>query len=164
MLLNMDGKKMITKEQFYSLYSDDITKKQYDKIIEKIDERFTEICKRFVIKTDKYEPWYDYGNAIFEDETSKGFFDPQEYKSDIRIIGEHLNPPPGYDWSFPTRWLWEDFEEELKQTVKNFKEQEKARKEKQKKQREERKEQVKILRESIKSKLTPQELKIIKFK
>ena len=72
-------------------------------------------------------------------------------------------PPEGYDFSFPTRWLWEDFEEELKtETEKAIGQIEKA-KEKAKEKRLQKKASTKALQESVRQKLTKEELKIIKF-
>ena len=71
---------------------------------------------------------------------------------------------PGFEGSFPTRWLYEDFEEEADQIIFGAKEQEKERKENAKIAKQKRIENRKILKESIKSKLTKEELLAIKFK
>lgn len=155
---------MITKQQFDSLFSFDITKKQYDAIIQQIDERFEEICEKFLRKTNS-SAWYVYGNLSYKDENSEGFFDPEEYKEHIEIGGEYINPPPGYGLSFPTRWLWEEsWEEEMQKTVEDYKKLVEVKKGLLKQQREERKLWVKALKASIREKLTPDELKIVKFK
>jgi hypothetical protein len=154
---------MISKEQFESLFSDTITKKQYDAIIVQIDERFGEICEKFIQKTSKNRSWYVYGNLFYEDEHSEGFFDPEEYKEYVEIGGEWIEPPPGYDLKFPTRWLWEDFDEELKQTISEYKNQENLKKIKAKEEQEAKKKKISILKKRIHSKLTPEEFKIIKF-
>ena len=155
----------ITKQQFDSLYSDDITKKQYDIIIDEIDKRFIEICEKFLHKNNKHgDSWYEYDNFSWNDENSNGFFDPKEFKEEIAIGGEWIDPPPGYGFSFPTRWLWEDFEEELNETSEKFLKEEKERKQKLKAKQDAKKERQAVLKNSIRSKLTPEELKIVKFK
>jgi len=110
---------MITKKQFDLLYSDDVTKKEYDAIIRQIGERFDEICRKFIRKTNKSRAWYAYGN--WEWYGSEGFFDPAEYQEYIEISGEWIEPPPGYDLAFPTRWLWEEnWEKEMKQVSEEY--------------------------------------------
>lgn len=150
---------MITKAQFDSLFDEDVTKKQYDEIIGLIDDRFNEICKIFLIKRNRQKAWYDYDN---ETEDSRGYFDLKNYKEYIGVSGEWIEPPLGYDLDFPTRWLWEDFEQEMKKTIEDTRQMLEERKEKNKK--EIRKKEVAVLKSSIKNKLTPQELKIINFK
>ena len=55
----------ITKEEFDSLYSNNITKKNYDIIISKIDERFSEIIRKIIPNLNR-KGWYDYGNCDYE--------------------------------------------------------------------------------------------------
>ncbi len=158
---------MITKAQFDSLFSEDITKKQYDVIIAEIDKRFHEICKKFIHKESGSDGrgWYDYGNVSYDDENSEGYFDPEEYKENIQVGGEWIDTSPGYDAEFPTRWLWEEnWEEEMKQTSEKYKQEVLAEKQKKKQQRETKKQQAEILKRSIKAKLTSEELKIVRFK
>lgn len=154
---------MITKEQFDSLYGDGISKKEYDNIISRVDKRFCEICKVFLKMTDKSQGWFDYDNLSYEFEVD-GRFDIHEYKEYIGIEGDYINAAPGYDLAFPTRWLWEDFENELKQTSKEYEQKEKTKKQKAAVYRKARKEKILALRASIENKLTPEELKVIKFK
>ena len=47
---------MITKEQFDSLFDDNITKKEYNRILGLIDERFAEICEKFLKKKNQNYP------------------------------------------------------------------------------------------------------------
>jgi hypothetical protein len=156
---------MITKEQFESLYSDDITKKQYDAIIELIDERFGEICSKFLVNKNA-NFWFSYGNASWDDQDDEGYFDPEEYRENIRIgcDCDCTNPPAGYDYEFPTRWLWEEnWQEEMQKVSKEYTEALELKKKKAKEKKETRKKEVEALKASIKSKLTPKELKIVKF-
>jgi len=149
----------ITKEEFEKLYSDDITKKEYDRIISAIDVRFVEIMK-VINKTKPSSCWFDYDNLDYQGEESGGYFDPEYYKEDIGFGGECLNIPEPYYDSFPTRWLWEDFEDEFKREVETFQKQEKLKKEKEELKKAEKQNLIK----QIKSKLTKEEWAIIKFK
>ena len=112
----------ITKEEFDSLYSDSITKKNFDAIMQKIDKRFGEIVEILIPKMPQ-RGWYDYGNCSYgRDDESGGYFDKDDYKENIVVGGEYARLPLPYDNCFPTRWLWQDFEEEMKLAVDKYKE------------------------------------------
>lgn len=152
----------ITKKEFESLYDENITKKDYDEIIAKIHSRVSEICNKFFKR--KPGSWYDFDNGSYDGD-HQGYFDPNLYEEEIDLIGEYIDPPPGYDFFLPTHWLWEEnWEEEMNNDIKEFKAAEQLRKEKAKAAAEKRKEKVKSLKESIKNKLTKEEYKLIKFK
>ena len=155
----------ITEKEFESLYNSNCTKQNYDKIISKIDDRFYEIVTTLVPSVKK-KGWVDYGNCNYESEDSNGYFDPKEYKEEIYVGGEYcfLPEPYGCDNSFPTRWLWEDFEKEFKSSVERFNREETDEKELKKLKREKRKELKLKFRKIIESKLTKEELKYVKFK
>jgi hypothetical protein len=150
----------ITKEEFYFLFSDSILKKEYDAIISRINVRFQEICKVFLKKGKG--SWFDYNTGDYDG--SEGQFDPKIYAGTIGVIGEGIEPPLGYDYEFPTRWLWQDFEDELAETSKSYQQEIKKKKEEQKAKRETKRERLKTLQASIRSKLTKEELKAISFK
>ena len=154
----------ITKREFDSLYSDDITKKEYDRIIDKIDSRFSEIV--LTLKPDlRKKGWYDYGNCSYDSEESGGYFDTQWYKDEIEIGGEYAYLPDPYGEYIPTRWLWEDgFEVEFSKEVAGHKKALELKKKKAKETAQKRKLEKVKLRKSIEKKLTKEELKIIKFK
>lgn len=155
---------MITKEEFESLFDENITKKEYDRIIAEIDKRFVEICNKFLVKTDKQRAWFDYGNCSYDSEESSGFFDPHEYKEEVQIGGCWIETPEPYDAYFPTHWLWSSFALEMKETIANHKKEEKKKKTDEKSQRIARKNKIENLKKSIKAKLSPEEYKILKFK
>ena len=154
-----DLKSVITKKEFASLFSEDISKRDYDRIIEKIDKRFVEICDQFLVKKDPAY-WFDYCNGSYSDDCAEGYFDPVYYKDSIGIIGENIDPPPGYDFEFPTRWLWE---ENFQDEVKAAEEKERIRVIKLQAAREEKKRREEKIIESIRQKLTAEELKFVKF-
>ena len=156
----------ITKEEFDSLYSDDITKKQYNYIISKIDKRFGEIVYFMAGNKRKNHHWFDYSNGDSRAEID-GYFDPIDYKEYISINDYFPSLPEPYyslDYSIPTRWLYEDFEEEFTREVEECKVKVEEKKKKAKEKREALKIKKTEMKEQIKAKLTPEELKFIKFK
>ena len=60
--------------------------------------------------------WYDYDNESGTEYGPRGYFDPKEYSEYISFTGEFENPELELyeDNSFPTKWLSEDFEGDLK--------------------------------------------------
>lgn len=155
---------MITEKEFRSLFDENITKKEYNRITNEIDKRFIEICDKFLIKRHKSKSWFDYDTGGFE-EGNGGFFEPEAYEDDIYIVGEYIESPPGYDLQFPTRWLWEEnFEEEMKSISKEFLNKQEKQKKKQVKDNKLKKEKIDKLKSNIQNKLSKEELAIIKFK
>ena len=159
----------LTKEEFDSLYSDDITKKRYDKIIEKIDERFAEIVN--CMSNSKTNRWFDYDNDDYEyDHNADPYFDPEGYKEWIGVQQTSSKSlPEPYDTEyggpcFPTRWLYEDFIVEFLLKVRDYKIKQEEKKAKAKKAREALKVKKAEMKIQIKAKLTNEELKFIKFK
>lgn len=154
---------MITKQQFDSLYSPDIKKSEYDLIISEIDDYFAKIIR--LIKKPKTNEWFDFDNTPGEENT-RGYFDPKEYKTEIMIGGNYSLPDPYY-LSIPTRWLWtnkEDILKEYKEKVQEYIEIRNRNKELAKQKNKEKKEYRATLINQIKSKLTKEELKIVSFK
>ncbi len=151
----------ILKEQFDRLTSDDITKKDYDTLVKDIHSRVNEIV---MFMCNKNFDWYDFSNEGGT-ESSPGWFDPVWYKDFVEITG-HIKFPPPYDnpLGFPTRWIWEDFEEEFKRDVDGYVDVVKERRAAEKAKREARKAEKAKMIEVIKSKLSKEELKFIKFK
>lgn len=145
----------ITKAEFDSLYDDNISKKKYDAIIAKIDTRFYEIVSFMAPRVN-------------EGEDSGGYFEPEDYKEEIAVGGSWAELPPPYDYesdnSFPTRWLWEDFEEEFKREVAKAKQKEVSEKLNAKQKRDDLKARKATMRPIIEAKLTKEELKYITFK
>ena len=168
----------LTPEEFHRLYSPDVLKKEYDEIIGRINERFGDVVE-LIYPRIKGRGWFDYSNCDYESEHSGGKFDPDRYKTEITIGGSCNFPEPycntdagcGY---IPTRWLWTDDADILKE----FKEEvEKARLavEQKKLANKQRHESQKLkqklfaskrdeMQKSIKSKLTPDELRYISFR
>lgn len=163
---------MITKEQFDKLYSNDITKKEYDEIISLIDTRFCKIMEIIHPNRDK-RMWFDYENCNYDDEKSEGFFDIKKYKDNIYIGGECINfpePYANYGWlgaGFPTRWLWTDDDEILNEfqiQIKKWEIEELEKKKLAKQKLEELKQKKEKIKKTIESKLTKEELEHVLFK
>ena len=152
----------ITKKEFNSLYSDDITKKEYDNIIVKIDRRFSEIM--IALLSNPTKGWFDYGNCSYDSEESGGFFDPKRYEEGISIGGEYSELPEPFLDEFPTRWLWEDFQVEFTKEVTEHRKVLRLARTKRKESSEKLKLKKAKFRKSIEKKLTKEELKAIRFK
>lgn len=154
----------ITKAEFDEVYNPDVTKRRYDEIIGKIDNRFNQIAEHIVKKSPTCG-WFDYDNCEYDVEGPTGYFDPKKHKTDIGVGGEYVSMPPPYDdMSFPTRWLWEDYEQEFESNVQNVKKEEAAKKLREKQARDASKIRKEEMKKAITSKLTKEELKYIYFK
>jgi len=154
----------ITKFEFDCLYHEDIYKREFDIIISKVNDRFIEICRTIITMHNLNRGWFAYGNVDYHKDGSEGEFDIDEYKEYISIGGEYINIPEPFCNEIPTRWLWEDFEEEFKKEVEDFKNKKELKKQTTKSKRVELKERKSIFKEIIKLKLTKEELKYIIFK
>lgn len=163
----------MTKERFDLLYDPDIKKCQYDAIIGEVNKRFGGVVNLI----SKGKDWFVYDNYDYKSEDDAGEFDPIEYKTEIGIAGDrHLKEPYENcgDRYIPTRWLWTDDADILKEYNTNvtiFERDEEIKKNRIKQKLEElklKKEEMKRKKPAmilaIKSKLTEEELKFITFK
>lgn len=150
---------IITKEEFDKLYDEKISKKEYDSIIEKIDDRFSEIMNS--IRSREYG-WYDYDNE--NGENCPGHFDLVKYKKEIFFTGNVEVSRP-FESCFPTKWLWdEDFRREFIEGVSVWRGLCLRDVEEAKKKEQLEKEIKQKMKKQITAKLTKEELKFIKFK
>lgn len=152
----------LTKSEYLSLWGEKISKKEYDQILVKINERFQYIMKTICTKLS----WWDYDNGW--EETSV-YFQPNKYHADedsyINFDGEYTMPSSYNSCpDIPIKWLWTDFEEEFKKEVEDEKVRRVQEKEKLKEKRADAKIKKHTIKEIILSKLTKEELKFIKFK
>jgi hypothetical protein len=148
----------ITEAEFNKLYDANVSKREYDEIVSRIDERFYEIMAT-ICPSLKRTGWVDYGNCNYDADDSGGWFDPDYYKEEIEVGGQFTLPEPyNCGCSFPTRWLWEDnFKSEFDAEVEACKQEKEKKKETLKSKKAE-------MRKVIEAKLTKEELKFIKFK
>ena len=159
------NKHKITKKEFDSLYNPKTTVQKYNEVLSKIEERFSEIVLTIIPGISK-KGWYDFGNCGYEGDGHKGNFDLDEYKKEITVGGDYASLPEPYDCdnSFPTRWLWEeDFKKEFDREVSKhqlFVEQKKLTS---KQKRDALKEKKSKIWESVKQKLSAEEIKYIRL-
>lgn len=153
----------INKEDFDKLYDEEITNKEYKRIINLIDIRVDEIVQKISKPYKNYsQVFYYYSNGEYDYDS--GNFDPEEYKENIKINyyeGFCIKP---FDGEFPTRWLYEDFEEEMQQIIKNHEEYKLSQMTQKQKKLLKNKEKKDTMIQSIKSKLNSEELKFLKIK
>lgn len=157
---------IVTKQEVEMLLSGDVTIKKQTEIINKIDTRFSEIVKMIKLNNE----WFDYGNCDYDSQDSNGSFDPVGYKDVIYVGGyvnlkepfhSHLYNEPG----FPTWFLWDDnLEQTIENMIDSYNHEKEIKKIEQKNKRIKRKAKLAELQESIRSKLTKEELKAITFK
>lgn len=150
----------LTINEFRDVYNGNITKNKYDELISKIDDRLNYIIRN-VMASEVF--WWDYSNGGPEKD---GYFEPSDYMEDgfITLDGRYTIPEPYEYTDFPIRWLWEDFEEEFKNDVKQFKAEKEAKKKSDKEKRETLKVKKAEMKKIISEKLTKEELKFITFK
>lgn len=160
----------LTEQEVKSLCDDKISKNQYDYIIAKISAKTEIIWKYIISKSNRSLSWWAFINDRpyrDGDGSDGGFFRPDVDSDFITIIGENTySKLDGYSLNegFPTEFLWTDYKswvdshvELCKESTKNKKEQDKLKKEKSSENR-------KKLIQSIRSKLSKEELSIINFK
>lgn len=163
---------IITEKDFNSLYDETISHKDYHKIINEIEDRVSDILNDLYENKHIDLEWYCFSNGNEDEESCPGNFDPQIYKDKIELIGdinieEYVSNLSGssHTRSIPTRWLWEEgYLEECKNAQISFNKKKAALKILQKSKREELKTKKQIAIDSIKLKLTKDELKFVKFK
>lgn len=158
------------KQLIESLTDPNITKKAYVEVIAIIDKKVDEIWRYILDISKRKLDWYAFQNDVsygHGNGSSGGEFNPETDSEFIEFIGEFShssNEFYEYNYGFPTRFLWEDYQKEVKQhlldiVVKS--------------------EQVKVvkpqknsglllrkakLKEKLASFLTPEELKMVKIK
>lgn len=134
--------------------ADKISYKKYISIVDKINLRVAEIMQTLHEAKHIKLHWYSYDNGSV-DTMDGGKFDPIEYKENIEFMGDikfndYVNKN---SLSFPTRWLCQkDYLKECEDSLKAKKDKEEAL----------RIERIAAVA-SIRSKLTENELKFIRF-
>ncbi len=144
----------LTKKQFDRLYDESITKKEYDEIIRKVDNRLAEILERLFRFSKNKDSWWEYADDEFQPDDCKDYI-AIDVEGKLNDVVDYLY----YD-GIPTRWLWDDgFESEHKKNLDKYNEM--LQKEKTLKQTLQ-KDKIKI-HKSIKDKLTKEELKHVQL-
>lgn len=156
----------ITQELVQKLSDENISKKEYDKIVAAIGDKVNDIWRFIINASGRKLDWWAFSNDVsygHGNGSSGGTFDPQNDAEFIDIGGENSYSESDdylYNDGFPTRFLWEDYKQEVVKHVEDCKKLKKAAAEK----RKEAAAQKKALVESIKKKLTKEELKLVSFK
>ncbi len=160
----------ITKELVEKLKTDDITKKEYNEVVAAIGNKVDEIWRLIIRASGRKLDWYAFQNDVSYGRgngSSGGEFDPETDMKEIMLKGEFTDVKDGlydhydYHYSFPTEFLWlENYKEIVFKHLEECKTKSENKKNKQKKVKEDKGRLV----NSIKSKLTPEELKVVQFK
>lgn len=165
---------VIPKERVDSLFNTKvITKAEYDEIIENISDRVHHIWSNLCKMNGRQIEWYAFSNDI-EDHNGNGItgghFDPYEHKDWIELIGDFDRIKAEeyiYNDGFPTKYLWTQDDKWKAEVIENYEysiNKAKLDKEAKKNGRLNLKNKKEEMKNIIKSKLTKEELKFIKFK
>jgi len=168
------NKPTITHEMVKELDSPDITHRRYTEILDLISDR-VDVIWRYIMKVSNRKlGWYCFSTDIHAFDNSGngsdgGYFDPKRYNKFIELVGEFTchydNNFYEYNDGFPTELLWdENYKETILASINKSKEKFQKEKEKDKTTRLERGRKKDALIASIKTKLTKEELKLVKFK
>lgn len=145
----------ITEELILSLESDTITHKRYKDVVEEINKKIDEIWNFIINESGRKMDWY----TIMNDSFFENKFNPFYHKEFIKIGGNfshHDIESYEYNKGFPTNFLWSDYKSIVKKHLQEIKEKHENNKQDVFKKR--------VLIESIKSKLTKEELNLIILK
>jgi len=156
--------KKITKEEFELLYDEEVSKKKYDDLMEKLEDRVKEICDAFLVKIENYRWGGGRLNKQYlslENDTERipfecyGHVDIPEEDCDVK------------DSEFPVKWLWDDdgeFEEKYAKAHRELLAKEKKAKEDIKNAKDTMKQKLYDIQTSLEQKLLPEELKHVSLK
>lgn len=144
----------ITKEEFDMLSSDDLTVKHQKEILDKISSRMQYIVGSIHAASGGTLHWYDYDNCMGD---RAGFFNVDAYPDNISLEGNFDFHHYPHGNSFPTRWLYSDFEAELSEMFITKQNMDKLIKDGKLKH-------LDNMKVRIRAKLTQSELDYIKFK
>jgi len=162
----------ITKELVHKLNDENITKREYDDIVDEIGKRVDHIWKTLLKISNRKYRWSAFQNHEQRPQTRSGFggcFDPENDGDFIRLDGGFICHSFDGDFfdGFPTRFLWTD-DDIWKSEVLNHIKQNKIKLDQEDRDKKKKAEAKKIERnkiiESIKSKLSKEELKYVSFK
>lgn len=120
---------IIPKSVIDKIISGEATLKEFEEYKNKINARFCYIIQT-ISKIKNYEiNWFDYDNLALDDEIN-GFFDPSRYKDNIYFVVQYYNKRTFdyknhnfnlYENSFPTSFLYSDFEDLVSSQYQKFK-------------------------------------------
>lgn len=152
--------------------SGEMSLKEFSNIEKQISERLNYFMWKAAEIAGVTLSWWDYNNGDSESEAD-GHFDPKIYVDKVGIEGQYQGKSDNnmlfddyFSDGLPMEVLYLDIEEKVNKDLKDLHESiELTKKEdlEKAKQKEQKDKDFKALVESIRSKLTPEELKIVKF-
>lgn len=107
----------LSKKEVEKLNDENITIKEQKEILKKIDERLNYIVLKIAEVFGRQIEWFDYDNGY---QQINGKFDPRGYGITIYLDGQYNNliykgvEIENYNFCIPTEFLYENFEEQIK--------------------------------------------------
>ena len=164
--MSIESNYKLTQEQFNQLIDENTSRKTFKDLSSLATYRFDYIINKMASIIGFEVDWYDYENEG-GDEYSPGHFDPEKYASEISFTGvfkKHKNPEfDKYSFSFPTSWLFQDFENSLISEVNQFIQKKELVKQQKQQAQQQLQQNVDITKQNILSKLSDDEKKFIFF-
>ncbi len=164
--MSIESNYKLTQEQFNQLIDENTSRKTFKDLSSLATSRFDYIINKMASIIGFEVDWYDYENEG-GDEYSPGHFDPEKYASEIYFTGvfkKHKNPEfDKYSFSFPTSWLFQDFENSLISEVNQFIQKKELVKQQKQQAQQQLQQNVDITKQNILSKLSDDEKKFIFF-
>lgn len=154
------------KDYFLAIFNEDITVRQRKEIIRLMEQRMEYIMRTLFELNGGTVYWYDFDNNC---EESDGHFDPDRYRLTVNFTGDwktgkHIVTDHIENQEFPTRWFYEDFEEEVVKSLAEKKDKVEQKRLTVQQKKEVKQQRAKEVKARIVGKLTPEELSYIKFK
>lgn len=158
----------IDKDIFQKFISDEMKVRELKEFHDPLINRLVYIIHTIGKVTGFTVEWLDYGNnSQYGNNGSIGYFDTDSYKVQVEYTGEfnHFNKEyfNKYDNKFPTRWFYENFEDELNQEQEDYLKEVENNTKKIKNNLQQLEEKNQTLRLQILAKLSVEELSILKF-
>ena len=164
--MSIESNYKLTQEQFNQLIDENTSRKTFKDLSSLATSRFDYIINKMASIIGFEVDWYDYENEG-GDEYSPGHFDPEKYASEISFTGvfkKHKNPEfDKYSLSFPTSWLYQDFENSLISEVNQFIQKKELVKQQKQQDQQQLQHAVDTTKQNILSKLSDDEKKFIFF-
>ena len=165
--MSIESNYKLTQEQFNQLIDQNTSRKTFKDLSSLVTCRFDYIINKMASIIGFEVDWYDYANEGGNDEYSLGHFDPEAYASKISFTGvfkKHKNPEfDKYSFSFPTSWLYQDFENSLVSEVNQFIQKKELVKQQKQQAQQQLQQNVDTTKQNILSKLSDDEKKFIFF-
>jgi len=164
--MSIESNYKLTQEQFNQLIDQNTSRKTFKDLSSLVTFRFDYIINKMASIIGFEVDWYDYANEG-GNEHSLGHFDPEAYASKISFTGvfkKHKNPEfDKYSFSFPTSWLYQDFENSLVSEVNQFIQKKELVKQQKQQEQQQLQHSVDTTKQNILSKLSDDEKNFIFF-